>query len=175
MAITLTKTNLTMPDGRSFGTGQLIQSAFARVGPTRQTINSLVPLAITGLSISFTPLSPTSTILIAGYVCHSDTYVNNFTVYKGSASMVSTTGFNNLGAPDSLITQIRTADTVGAYLMTTRVTAYDIAGTTAARTYAIYANSEWNGTAYPLYVNDRNTSNMASFSYMHIFEYETNQ
>lgn len=173
MVMTLTKTQLTTPDGKTIGTGQLIQTAFARTGPTRQTINSLVPVAITGLSISFTPLNPTSTIFITAFVTHTDTYVNSLAIYKNANPTVSTAGFTNTSAPDSQLTQYQSNETTGIYLVTTRVSAYDVAGTTTARTYATYAVSEWAGVAYPLYINDRNTSDLASFSYMTIFEYET--
>lgn len=173
MVMTLSRTSIVTPNGLTLGTGQLIQSAFARTGPTRQTINSLVPVAVTGLSISFTPLNPTSTIFITAFLTHTDTYVNSFGIYKDGNPTVSTTGFPNLSAPDSQVTQFQSGNTVGVYLVTTRVSAYEIAETTVARTYAVYGVSEWNGTAYPLYINDRNTSDMASFSYMYIFEYET--
>lgn len=175
MTMALSRNSLVTPDGRSLGTGQLIQTAFARSGPTRQTINSLIPVAVTGLSISFTPLNPTSTIFIAAFLTHSDTYVNSFAIYKNGDPTVSTAGFTNTSAPNSQVTQFQSNDTTGQYLVTTRVSAYDIAETTAARTYAVYGTSEWTNVAYALYINDRSTSNMASFSYMYVFEYETNQ
>ena len=173
MALTLTKNSLITPNGSPLGVGQLIQTAFARTGPTRQTINSLVPVAVTDLSIVFTPLSPSSTIFITGYICHSDTYVHSFSIYKDGNPTVSTTGFTNNSAPNSQATQNVILDTVPQYMITTRVTAYDVAGTTAPRTYAVYGVSEWSGVAYTLYINDRNSSDMASFSYMQIFEHET--
>lgn len=173
MVMTLARNGIITPDGRTLGTGQLIQSAFARTGPVRQTINSLVPLAITGLSIDFTPLNPTSTIFITAFLNHTDTYVNNFSIYKNGNPTVSTAGFTNTSSPDSQVTQYQGNDTTGQYLVTTRVSAYDIAETTASRTYAAYGNSEWNGTAYAQYINNRNNSDMACFSYMYIFEYET--
>jgi hypothetical protein len=173
MVMTLSRNNIVTPDGRTLGTGQLIQSAFARSGPTRQTINSTVPVAVTGLSISFTPLNPTSTIFITAFLTHSDTAVNSFGIYKNGSPTVSTTGFTNSITPDSQVTQLQSNDTTGAYLVTTRVSAYELASGTAARTYTVYGVSKWVSTAYPLYINDRSSSDMASFSYMYIFEYET--
>lgn len=173
MPITLSRSNLILPDGRELGTGQLIQTAFARTTATRQTINSLVPVAVTDLSITFTPLSPTSTIFMTAFLTHSDTYVNSFAIYKNGNPTVSTAGFTNTSAPDSQVTQFQSNDTTGAYVVTTRVSAYDVAGNTIARTYAVYGVSEWNNVAYALYINNRTNNDMASFSYMYVFEYET--
>jgi hypothetical protein len=174
MSMTLTRNNIVTPDGKTLGTGQLIQTAFASSGPVRQTINSLVPVAVTGLSISFTPLSPTSTIFMTAFLTHSDTYVNSFGIYKDGNPTVSTAGFTNTSAPNSQVTQYQSNDTTALYLVTTRVSAYDTAGSTTARTYAVYGVSEWSNVAYALYINNRAANDMASFSYMYIFEYETN-
>ena len=165
---------MTLPDGKLLGTGQLIQSAFAQSGPARQTITSAVPVAVTGLSIAFTPLNPSSTVVITAYISHSLTYVSGFAIYKDGTPTVSTAGFTNNNAANSQITQYQTDDTTGTTITTTRITAYDIAGNTLQRTYAVFGNAYWPSVTYNLFINNRNENDMASFSYMHIFEYETN-
>ena len=175
MPITLSSGNMTLPDGKLLGTGQLIQSAFAQCGPARQTITSTVPVAVTGLSIAFTPLNPSSTIVITAYLSHSCSVVNSFSIYRDGSPTVTTAGFTNNSAANSQITQYQFDETVGTTIITTRISAYDIASTTLQRTYAVFGHASWVSTPYNLFINNRSANDMAGFSYMHIFEYETNQ
>lgn len=172
MPITLNEDNLILPDGSTLDTGRLIQSSFARSGPARQTINSAVPVEITGLSISFTPISPTSLIGINAYVLNSATYVNSFTIYKDGLPTIENRAYTNNVYPDMHVTQYNTGELVGIYLHTVRVTHYETSFNTTARTYGVYGLTRFSGTSYPLYINNLSGNTMAGFSHMHIFEYE---
>lgn len=172
MPITLNEDNLILPDGSTLDTGRLIQSAYARSGPARQTINSLVPLEITGLSVSFTPMSPTSLIGINAYILNSATYVNSFAIFKDGLSTVENRVYTNNVYPDMQVTQYNTGDLTGIYLHTVRVTHYENSYSILPRTYAAYGISRWTGVAYPMYINNLSGNTMAGFSHMHIFEYE---
>lgn len=172
MPMTLTTTNITLPDGNSLNTGRLIQSAFTVSGPARQTINSATPVAITGLSINFTPISPTSLIVINAYVLNSATYVNSFSIYKDGLQTVENRTVTNTGTPDMHVTQFNTGDTTGIYLHTVRVSHYETSYSTDPRVYQVYGISRWSGTSYNLFINNLSGNTMAGFSYMYIFEYE---
>lgn len=172
MPITLTQSNMTLPDGRTLDTGRLIQSAYSRSGPARQTINTETPTSVTGLSISFTPISPTSLIVINAYVLNSATYVNTFAIYKDGLPTVENRAYTNTAVPNMQITQFNTGETAGIYLHTVRVSHYETSYNTNARTYAVYALSRWSGTSYNLHINNLNANTMAGFSHMYIFEYE---
>lgn len=172
MPITLTNTNMTLPDGSTLDTGRMIQSAFATTTAARQTINSATPVLITGLSINFTPISATSVIGITAYVLNSATYVNGIAIYKDGLPTVENRRYTNNVFPDMNLTQFNTGDTTGIYLHTVRVTHYENSYGNTARTYGVYAISRWSGTSYPLYINNLSGNTMAGFSYMHIFEYE---
>ena len=151
--------------------GGVIQIRTAVAGPNRQLINSATPQPIVGLSISFTPAVATSRILIQAFVSTSATYVSSFGIFKNGQPTVSTAGFTNQSFPNMQVTCYGNAgNTSPEYMNNIPVTHTEPALTTAARTYAVYGLSRWSGTSYNLWINNRNSNDMASFSHMIIYE-----
>jgi hypothetical protein len=149
--------------------GTIVQVKTAQTTSVRQTISSASPVEITGLSISFTPFFNDSRIIIMANISGSQTYVNSYGIFRNGAVTVSTSGQTNSNEPNMHVTQF-TGSTTSEYIYQVPVVHSEISGSTTARTYAIYGTSAWSGTVYPLYINNRGSNEMASFSHMTIFE-----
>lgn len=151
--------------------GHVLQVQYATTGPTKQTISSADPVAVTGLSISFTPKSSTSNILACATLLTNAVYVSSFAIYNNGAATVSTTGQTNSNQPNmNLTTYIGSTTTDNSNLFS--VYMQEASGSTTARTYAVYATSGWAGTPYSLQINNRNSNDMAGFSYFWVMEIE---
>jgi hypothetical protein len=99
----------------------------------------------------------------------SQTHVSSYGIFKDGVATVSTSGQNNTNEPNMHTTQyIGTATT--DYIYQVPIMHSEIAGSTNARTYGVYGTSGWAGTLYTLYINNRGSNDMASFSHMTIFE-----
>lgn len=147
----------------------VLGSAYAVSGPAVQTITSLTPVAITGLSITYTPVSSTSTILIFSNISHTCTNYVSFGVFKDGVATVNTTGQTNNNEPNMQITYYIGND--ATLLHSSHVMHYETSGSTVARTYTIRATGTTGaGVATTLYINNRNTTDMASFSQMVLME-----
>ena len=152
--------------------GGVIQIRTAVAGPNRQLINSATPQPIVGLSISFTPAVATSRILIQAFVSTSATDVSSFGIFKDGQPTVSTAGFNNLNAPNmqtTIFTYAAVPDSPER-MECIPVTHTEPALTTATRTYQVYGLSSWSTSNYNLWINNRNSNDMAAFSHMIIYE-----
>jgi len=152
--------------------GTVIQMASASSGPARQTITSASPTTITGLSIDFTPRRANSKILISAFVSSSVIHVCGFGVFQDGSATASTTGYTNTHGPNLDITRYEGEPTTQTALLAQVpiITTLD-AGSTTQRTYDIRAHADWaNAGPYTLYINDRGSSDMASFSRMFIYE-----
>lgn len=161
---------ITVASGASmYAPGSIVQMQFARSGPTKQTINSATPTAVTGLSVSITPKSASSIIYIQCQISTNAPHVSSFGVFKDGAKTVSTTGFTNSNEDGMQFTTYVGSDTTG-YLWCFPLMHYEVAGSTAARTYQVYATAAWVGTSRALTINDRDTTDMAGFSYMTVME-----
>jgi hypothetical protein len=155
--------------GSVYAPGSVIQAFNSVSGPVRYTFASLTPQVIPGLSITFTPLFANSIILVQASVSGSQTHVNSYGVFRNGATTVSTAGQTNLNEPDMQVTQyLGTATTENIYQVP--VMHFETAANTVSRTYAIYVTSGWSGTTYSTFVNNRNSNDMASFSYMTVME-----
>jgi hypothetical protein len=151
--------------------GAVVQQAFARSGPGAQVIVSAAPVAVTGLSVTMTPLYADSIISIEAAITTNGTYVSGYGVYKNGAPTVSTTGFTNLNEPNFQVTTYYGQVTTQTQLLyAIPVMHYEAAGDLLPRTYQIYATSGWVGAAYGLFINNRASGDMASFSYMTVKE-----
>ena len=154
--------------------GSVIQVLTSVSGPARQTITSSAgsaPQAVTGLSVSITPRYSDSRILIQAFVAGSATHVHSLAIYKDGAATVSTSGQTNNNYPNMQVTQYGTGGSAGAdFMAVIPVTHTEIAGSTTARTYQVYAISRWSNTGYSTYINNRASNDMASFSHIIVYE-----
>lgn len=159
-----------------FNSGMVVQTAVAYCGPARQLIVNNTPQAVTGLSISFTPKYSNSIIILTAQLSTNAVHVASFGFYKNGSPTVSTAGQNNANEPN-----MQTTTYIGTgsndMMLSVPIMHYEVSGNTTARTYQVYATSAWavanaNNTsgAYALYINNRNSNDMASFSYMTIME-----
>jgi len=149
--------------------GSVVQVQTVRTGPAVQTISSTSPVALTGMSIVFTPKFANSKIVVQAQISTSATYVSSFAVYKNNATTVSTSGFNNVNEPNMNITTYFGGSSGPDFLYSIPLIHFEDAINTTARTYSIRATSGWGGTVYTLRINDRG-SDMAAFSVMTIME-----
>ena len=151
--------------------GHVLQIQYATTGPTKQTIASLNPTEVTGLSISFTPKSSTSNILACATLLTNAVHVSSFAIYNNGAATVSTSGYTNSNEANmNLTTYIGSTTTDNSNNFS--VYMQQASGSTTTRTYAVYASAGWGGTAYSLQINNRNSNDMAGFSYFWVMEIE---
>lgn len=147
----------------------IIQHKSAIAGPLRQTIQSSVPVQITGLSIDITPQYSDSIILVKANIIGNHNHVTSFAVYRNGSSTLSTSGFSNNNYPNMQATSYKGFSNTN-YLEDFPVMHYENASSTDQRTYSIYGVATWSTTNYVLYINNRASNDMASFSYMEVFE-----
>jgi hypothetical protein len=163
--------NGTLRSQNAITAGGVIQIRTAVAGPNRQLINSAVPQPVSGLAINFTPAVATSRILIQAFVSTSATYVTSFGIFKDGQPTVSTSGFTNQTFPNMQVTRYGDAGTGSPeYMHNIPVTHTEPALTTATRTYQVYGLSRWYSTTFNLWINNRNSNDMAAFSHMIIYE-----
>lgn len=170
---TLNTTNLNVTGNWSSAPpGTIIQMQTAEAGPARQTISSLTPVAITGLSINFTPRNSTSKIVIQAYVNASHTHVASYGIFEDGSVTYNTSGYTNTNEGNMDFTHYIGSSSADYMVGTTFHTVLDASSTTT-RTYQVYGTSAWNGTLYNLYINNRASNDMASASRMIIYEIAT--
>ena len=104
-----------------------------------------------------------------GQISTNACHVASFGVFKNGAATVSTSGQTNNNEPNMQITSYIGTSTTD-YILSLPIMHSETSGSTTARTYAIYGTSGWSGSTYSLQINNRNSNDMASFSYMTIME-----
>lgn len=171
MPITLNgTTGLTFGNGSTLGANEknILQTQTVFAGPAIQTISSLTPVTITGLSISFTPKSATSRLVISASVTYSTSLVVSLGIFEDGVATVSTTGqTNNNEANMNFTNYIRNN---AGYITQAFVIHSEISGSTTARVYDVRLTAGWGGTVYATYVNNRSSNDMAGLAYMEIME-----
>ena len=152
-------------------TGSILQVVYANTGFNRQTITSASPTAVTGLSVTITPTSSTSKIIIDGNLRGSYTYVASFTLYRNGSPLISNHGGNSQTGTGPIADYTQYEGTSGAnYMHSNSFLFEDSPGSTSPQTYQIYANAGWAGSVQTFYINDRNTSDMLSRSHIRAME-----
>ncbi len=148
------------------GTSRILNSYSATTAATRQDITSSTWGAITGLSITLTPVSTASKFILSAYVLHSATYVTSFTFFKGGANLFSHANTNETGA---LATQYWGQSADASFLFPSMFTWLDSPATGSSITYDVRGTSSWAGGTYTLRINDRSTD-MLGRSHFMIYE-----
>jgi hypothetical protein len=148
---------------------KVVQYLYAVSGPARQTISSLTPVIISGLSLTITPKYNNSLIVIEGVILSSNTHVSSYGVFKDGATTVSTTGQTNNNEPNMQVTSY-IGNTSADEFWTIPIRHHEISSNLTTRTYDIRATSGWSGTTYALHINNRSGNEMAGFSYMIVKE-----
>lgn len=154
--------------GSIYAPGMVVQVQTA-ISNADQTISSVTPTTITGLSINFTPKFANSKIVITASITNSAVYVYSFGVFRDGVATGDTTGRVNSNDTNMQVTGY-IGWTNSNQLLTTPVMHAEIAGSTAMRTYDIRGTSAWSGSVYTLYINNRVGLDMASSSHMIIYE-----
>lgn len=161
---------IVIPTGnRLYAPGHVVQMVTVSSGPVSQTISSLTPVAVDGLSINFTPVFANSRILVQAQIATNMVHVSSFGVFKDGEPTVSTTGFTNGNEANMQVTTY-IGSTTNAEMWCLPIMWSDLAGSTNTRTYQIYATAGFAGTLYTLVINNRVGSDMSSFSNMTIME-----
>tara|TARA_A100001388_G_scaffold147610_1_gene109558 strand:- start:2995 stop:3519 length:525 start_codon:yes stop_codon:yes gene_type:complete len=172
---TLNTTNLNVTGNWSSApAGTIIQVQTAEAGPTRQTISSVNPVAITDLLINFTPKNSTSKIMIQVYLNATHTHVASYGIFEDGSKTTNTTssGQSNGNENGMDFTYYNGSTTNDYFIGTTFHTVLDASSTTT-RTYQPYATSAWSGNTYSIFINNRYSNDMPSKSRMIIYEIAT--
>lgn len=135
----------------------------------RQSIASTGMVNITGLSVSITPQSSSSLILVQAAVNFSKSYVLSFAVLKNGAKTLSDDGGGN-NNEDNVQWTFYEGDDDNQLNGAHPIFHHETAGNTTARTYTIAAGSAWSGSTNTMYINNRAANDMASVSYMYVWE-----
>lgn len=152
-----------------YSPGTVVQIRTANSGPTKQTISSSSPVAIDGLSINFTPKLPNSVLVFDAMISTNAPHVTSFGFYRDNAPTVSTSSNNNENNMQSTLYQSITETTDAMYAWPLKY--YEsVAGNLSARTYTVVGTASWGGTNRSLQINNRNSNDMAAFSYFTIME-----
>lgn len=160
---------ITTTGGSMVAPGSVLQVKMARSGPAVQLINSATPVAITGLSVAITPYYATSLMVFSVQIQSNYRYVSSFSIFKDGAATVSTSGQTNSNEANMHVTTFLGNNRENeCWSMPMQFS--EVAGSTAARTYQVYATSAWGGTITQLAVNDRNGPDMAGFCHMMVME-----
>lgn len=155
-------------DGSQLGNvGKVLQVKHVVCSPTRYTISSHELVAIPELSISFTPISPTSTLLIRASVHSSETHAASFGFQKNGTNIG---GAGNLNVSSGAIATKYWGTTTNNYMSSTTYEYFYSPGNTATNTYTATAAASWSGSLYTLYINDRASNDMRSTSTFTIME-----
>ena len=149
------------------GVGKVLQVKHAVCSPIRYTISSQELVAIPELSISFTPISPTSKLLIRASIHSSITHVASFGFQKNGTN-IGGTGNTNVSSGAIATTYIGSSET--NFMSSTTYEYFYSPGNTATNTYTATAASSWAGVLYSLYINDRASNDMRSTSTFTIME-----
>ena len=94
-----------------YAPGSTVQTLFARSGPTKQTISSTEPVAVTGLSVTITPKSASSIIYIQCAISTNAPHVSSYGIFKNATKTVDTTGFTNTNESGMQVTMYTGGDT----------------------------------------------------------------
>ncbi len=171
-ASTLTSANKGITNN-SLPAGTILQMKSVNSGFVNQTINSTTPVALTNMSVSITPFFTNSKIVIQASISASWTYVCSVHIYRNGSDIVAPHGGNNqTGGGTAVWTKYfpYTTDTSTDTVFTSPVLYEDTPGVSSALTYAIYANSGWNGGSNAFYFNNRAALDMLGCSHMTVWE-----
>jgi len=169
----ITGNKLQMPAG-SGSPGQILQVKHA-TKVDEQDVNSITPVAVSNLAITFTPHYANSLIQIICDIASMDRYVHSWSVFQDGQKMEQTSisGINNNGTNSNEQYMTKTfyrGTNVTNYMSNHVWQQFSPAGSTSSRLYQVYATSGWSGTAYSMKINDRGASDMSSVSRMSVFE-----
>jgi hypothetical protein len=146
--------------------GAIVQVQHARTSSVVD-VTSQDLVAISGLSISFTPKFSNSKILLTSMINSNAVYVASFGFLRNGSSLTATSPNSNTG--NSLATTFY-GDSASTNMRPIYIEWLDDAGSTAARTYAAGTTSSWAGTLYTNRINDRVDNVMRSYSSITIYE-----
>tara|TARA_B100000683_G_C12152476_1_gene416626 strand:- start:44 stop:574 length:531 start_codon:yes stop_codon:yes gene_type:complete len=137
-----------------------------------QAINSTSLVNITGLSITITPKNANNLIIMDAQVPTTNTYVTSYAFLKDGATTVTSLIDNQTGIPNVQLIQYmpEVQTTEVSQLMQVSLQHFETAGDTNSRTYTVACCSKWGSNSYNMYVNNRNSGDMPSFSTFRLME-----
>lgn len=134
----------------------VLQVVYSDMGSNYADIYAADNAVIPNLSVSITPSSTASKILLIAHIVHNGWYVSSFGFARNG---VSIGGNNNTNSSNSIATnyQGHSNATNNSWCLANTYQYLDSPATTSAITYAPTACSSWSGTTYNLRINDRIT------------------
>jgi hypothetical protein len=137
-------------------TGSIIQVVYGDMGSNYDEIETQNNSVIENCSVTITPTRSTSKILLFAHVVHNARFVASFGFAKNGVNIGGNTNLNSTNT--IAMGYITSNPDVSYFCISTTYQYQDTAGTTSPITYAPTACSSWNGTIYPLIINNRLTS-----------------
>ena len=139
-------------------TGSIIQVVYGDMGSSTVSIASQDNQVIPGCSLSITPTSTNSKILLIAHVVSNIWYVSSYGFARNGVNIGGNTNTNSSNSiSTNYIGQLTTEQNL---CMSVTYQYLDSPGTTSAITYAPTACSSWSGAIYTLRINDRNLADM---------------
>jgi hypothetical protein len=139
-------------------TGSVLQVVYGDMGSNTATISSQDNATIPNCSVSITPSSTSSKILLFAHVVTNIVYVNSYGFSRNGVNIGGNTNTNS----SNVIAMNYQGQGAGAEggCISISYQYLDSPATTSAITYAPTACSSWSGTLYTLRINDRNSLDM---------------
>ena len=141
-----------------------------------QTINNAANIGdpgtyITGLQINnFRPMRSDSKIILEAHISHSESYVVSLGFLVNNAAVANLSPNSN--SSNSNVTHYNGANDPTYMTQTSWKIEYTNPGAGRRMTINVGATASWGGddSSYPLYINDRSSSNMRSISSITVYE-----
>jgi hypothetical protein len=165
---------ITVPsEHKLYAPGSVVQVVYASSGFVNQTINSVSPVALTGLTATITPKFANSMILIEGLVSASWSYVSGLHIFKNGSDLIPNHGgTQQSGGATALWIHYQSSQESDRpnQVFPFPVLYRDFPESTSPVTYDFRANSGWAGGSVAFYLNNRSTADMLSSSYIKLTE-----
>jgi hypothetical protein len=147
--------------------GEVVQVQHVRTSATRYGIQSQDIAAIPELTIDFVPKFSNSKILIRAMINSTGQHVATFGFLKNNSVLASNSNTNSAGS----VATTYEGDDVTGQMKNYYIEFMDTATSTSSINYKAAACASWAGdNSRTLWINDRDTSDMRSFSSMTIQE-----
>ena len=139
-------------------TGSILQTVYGDMGSNTATITSADNAVIPNCSVTITPTSTTSKIVLLAHVVTNIVYVSSYGFSRNGVNIGGNTNTNS----SNVIAMNYQGQAVGVEggCISISYQYLDSPASTSALTYAPTACSSWSGANYTLRINDRNSLDM---------------
>ena len=137
----------------------ILQVVYGDMGSDTASITSADNVTIPSCSVTITPTSNTSKILLRAHVVHNDFYVPSFGFSRNGVNIGGNTNTNSSNVI-AMYWQGHPSGSDSQWCVSTTYQYLDSPASTSALTYAPTACSSYGGVNYTIRINDRNLLDM---------------